>query len=92
MRRLSRMGGWPGQALLIARVVLTVGVGLCLFAGDVVDNGLSVDLCVGLAILSVATVVLVISLIHVLPIDLPAIAYATLLRRPDPPPKRSALS
>lgn len=92
MRRLFRMDGWPGQALLIAMMLLTLGVGLCLFDGDEGDNGPSVDLCVGLAMLSVATVILVIGLIHLLPIDLPAIGYATSLYRLDPPPKRSVLS
>ncbi len=92
MRRLFRMDGWSGQALLIAMVLLTLGVGLCLFDGEEGDNGMCVDLCLGLAMFSVAAVVLVIGLIHLLPIDLPAIAYATLLRRLDPPPKRSFLS
>ena len=92
MRRLFRMDGWPGQALLIAMVLLTLGVGLCLFDGAEGDNGMCVDLCLGLAMFSVAAVVLVIGLIHLLPIDLPAIAYATSLRRLDPPPKRSFLS
>lgn len=92
MRRLFRMAGWPGQALLIAMVLLTLGVGLCLFDGDEGGNGLCVDLCLGLAMFSIASVVLVIGLIHLLPIDLPAIAYATSLRRLDPPPKRPFLS
>jgi hypothetical protein len=86
------MDGWPGQALLIAMVLLILGVGLCLFDGDEGDDGMCVDLCRGLAMFSVAAVVLVIGPIHLLPIDLPAIAYATSLRRLDPPPKRSFLS
>lgn len=92
MRRISRMDGWPGQVLLITMVLLTLGVGLCLFDGDEGDNGISVDLCAGLAMLSVATIILVIGLIHCLPIDKPAIAYAVSVRRLDPPPKRSLLS
>ena len=93
MRRIFRIDGWPGQALLIAMVLVALGVGLCLFDGDEGGNGLSVDLCVGLlAMLSVATVVLVIGLIHLLSVDKPAIAYAVSLRRLDPPPKRSLLS
>ena len=83
------MDGWLGQALLIAMVLLTLGVGLCLFEGDGVDNGMSIDLCVGLAMFSVATIILVIGLTHLLSIDLPAIAYAVSVRRLDPPPKRS---
>jgi hypothetical protein len=86
------MDGWPGQALMIAMVLLTLGVGLCLFDGDGGGKGMCVDLCLGLAMFSVAAVVLVIGLIHLLPIDLPAMAYATSLRRLDPPPKRSFLS
>lgn len=92
MRRLFRMDGWPGQALLIGMVLLTLGLGLCLFDGDEGDNGMSVDLCLGLAMFSVAAVVLVISLIHLLSIDLPTIARAVSLHRLDPPPTRSFLS
>lgn len=92
MRRLFRMDCWPGQALLIAMVLLTLGVGFCLFDGDEGENGMSVDLCLGLAMFSVATAILVIGLIHLLPVDLPAIAYATSLHRLDPPPKPSFLS
>jgi len=91
MRRLFRMDGWTGQALLIATALLVLGVGLCLFDGHEGGNALCVDLCLGLAMFSVAAVVLVIGLIHLLPVDLPAIAYATSLRRLDPPPKRSFL-
>ncbi len=89
MRRLFRMDGWPGQALLLAMVLLTLGVGLCLFDGDEGDNGMCVDLCLGLAMFSVVTVVLVIGLIHLLSIDLRTIAYSVSLHRLDPPPKRS---
>ena len=92
MRRLFRMNSWPGQALLIAMVLLTLGVGMCLFDDDEGEHGMSVDLCFGLAMFSVATVILVIGLIHLLRIDLPAIGYATSLYQLDPPPKRSFLS
>ena len=92
MRRLFRMDGWPGRALLIAMALLTLGVALCLFDGDEAGNGMCVDLCLGLAMFSVAAVVLVTGVIHRLPIDLPAMAYATSLRRLDPPPKHSFFS
>lgn len=86
MRRLFRMDGWPGHVLLIAVMLLTLGVGLCLG-----NSGMCVDLCLGLAIVSVATIILVVGLIHLLSLDLPATAYAAALYRLDPPPKRSFL-
>lgn len=89
MRGQFRMDGWPGHALLIAMLLLTLGVGLCLFDGDEGANGMCVDLCLGLAMFSVATIILVVGLIHLLPLDLPATAYAVSLHRLDPPPKRS---
>lgn len=92
MRRLFRMDGWAGRALLIALTVLTLALGLCLFDDDEMANGMSVDPCVGLAIFSVALVVLVVALVYPLSIDLPYTAYAVLLYRPDPPPKLPFLS
>lgn len=91
-RRLFRMDGWSGQALLIAAMLLTLRVGSCLFDGDEGDKGASVALCLGLAMVSVATLILVVGLIHLLSIDLPAVAYTTSRRRLDPPPKGSFLS
>ena len=92
MGRLFRIDGWGGRALLIAMAVLTLAVGLCLCDDDEMANGMSVDLCLGLAIVSVAVVVLVVALIYPLSVDLPYMAYAVSLHRPDPPPKLPSLS
>jgi hypothetical protein len=92
MGRLFRMDGWAGRALLIAMAVLTLAVGLCLCDDDEMANGMSVDLCRGLAAFSGAAVVLVVALIFSLSIDLPYRAYAVSLHRPDPPPKLPFLS
>lgn len=88
MGRLFRIDGWPGRALPIALIVLTLAAGLCLCDDDEMANGMSVELCLGLAVLCVAVVVLVVALISPLSVDLPYRAYAVLLLRPDPPPRR----
>jgi hypothetical protein len=76
-------------------VVVTIAVGLCLFDGDeheTADRGASFDLCFGLAITSIAAVVLAFVSIHDLPVDPPYVVHAVPLRRLDPPPNSSSRS
>lgn len=95
MRQRLIMKSWPGRVILAAMVVATIAVGLCLFDGDehgTADSGASFDLCFGLAITSIAAVVLAFVSMHDLPVDPPYVVHAVPLRRLDPPPKSPSLS
>jgi hypothetical protein len=95
MRQRLLVNGWPGRVLLAAMVLVIIAVGLCLFHGDehgTADCGASFDLCLGLAINSVAVVVLAFVSMHDLPVDPPSLVHAVPLRRLDPPPKSLSLS
>lgn len=95
MRQALRVNTWPGSALVAAMVLLTLGIGFCLFDGDdhsAADDGVSFDLCIGLAVVSVSVVLLVFVLAHTLAIDPPYVLHVVPLHRPDPPPKAASLS
>ena len=71
-------------------VLMTIAVGLCLFDGDeheTADSGAAFDLCFGLAITSIAAVVLAFVSMHDLPVDPRNVVHAVPLRRLDSPPK-----
>ena len=89
------MHGWPGRVLLGLMVLVIVAVGLCLFHGDEhgsAHDGACLDLCSGLAITSVAMIVLAFVPIHELFVDPPYVVHAVPLHRLDPPPKSPSLS
>jgi hypothetical protein len=88
MRHQLRMDGWPGRVLLIAMVVLTVAVWLCL----VDDDEMCTHLCSGLAIFSVAIVLATLGAVQPLPGGPRCAAYVVSLHRLDPPPKSPFLS
>ena len=95
MRQRFRMQSWPGRVLLALMVLVTVAVGFCLFDGDehgTGDTGASLDLCTGLAITSVAMIVLAFVSMHELSVDPPYVIHAVPLDRLDPPPKSPSLS
>jgi hypothetical protein len=95
MRQRLLVKSWPGRVLLAAMVVVTIAAGLCLFDGDeheTADHGASFDLCFGLAITSIAAVVLAFGSLHDLPVEPPYVVHAVSLRRLDPPPKFPSLS
>jgi hypothetical protein len=73
----------------------TIAVGFCLFDGDehgTADSCASFDLCFGLAINSIAAVVLAFVSMHDLPVDPRSVVHAVPLRRLDPPPKSPSFS
>ena len=72
--------------------LLTLAVGFCLFDGDEMDEGISVDLCQAIAVFSTAVLVVASALIHPLSADPRPATYAASARRLDPPPKLSSLS
>jgi len=95
MRQRLLVNCWPGRVLLAAMVLVTIAIGLCLFDGDeheTADHGACFDLCLGLAITSVAAVVLAFVSVHDLPGDPPYLVHEVPLRRLDPPPKSPSLS
>jgi hypothetical protein len=94
MRQTFQVHRSSGRVLIAAMVLLTLGIGLCLF--DVDDHhaadGVSFDLCLGLAIVSIAVVVLTVVLVHPLVADPRYVLHAVPLHRLDPPPRSAALS
>jgi hypothetical protein len=83
---------WPGLLLAVALVVLSVGVGFCLFDGHNGHghhgtHGVSFDLCLGVALVYVATAGFTSILIHLMPLEHPLAIRALSLHAPDPPPK-----
>jgi hypothetical protein len=92
MRHHLRVNTGTGRALMIVLALLTLGVGFCLFDDDEGDHhGVSVDLCLALALFSSAVVVLAFTLVQLLPADRRAPVYAASLRRLDPPPRHLPL-
>jgi hypothetical protein len=82
------------RVFLALMVLFTVGVGFCIFDADEhgsADDGASLDLCSGLAITSVAMIVLRFVPIHELSVDPPYVVHAVPLYRLDPPPKSPSL-
>ena len=73
---------------MIVLALLTLGVGFCLFDDDEGAHGISVDLCLAIALFSTAVVVLASMRVQFLPADRPAPVRAASLRRLDPPPRR----
>lgn len=94
MRQRLFVKSWPERLLVAAMVLVTIAVGLCLFDGDehgTADSGASFDLCFGLAITSIAAVVLAFVSMHDVPVDPTYAIHAVPLRRLDPPPKSPSL-
>jgi len=95
MRENLGVNSRPARVLLVAMVLVAAGVGCCLFDGDhhgTLDNGPFLDLCSGLAIVSVAAITLAFVSIYPLPIDRRYVVHAVPLHRLDPPPKSASLS
>jgi len=95
MRQRLLLKSWFGRVFLAAMVLVTIAVGFCLCDGDeheMADSCASFDLCFGLAINSIAAVVLAFVSMHDLPVDPPGVVHAVPLRRLDPPPKSPSFS
>ena len=88
MRDQLRTDAWVGRVFLVAMVVLTVVVGLCLFD----DDDMCTNLCTGLAIFSVAIVLATLGAVQPLPGGPRCAVYVVSLQRLDPPPKSPFLS
>jgi hypothetical protein len=92
---------WSGQALLVAMVLVAGAIGFCLFDGfcffDVHEHGatghgMSLDLCAGLAIFSVAMSLVVFAQVHSVAVAPLYVAHPVFLHRLDPPPRSRSLS
>jgi hypothetical protein len=83
------LSGRAAHVLALALVVVSVCVGLCLFDGHGHDGGHSVafDLCLGLALLSVAALGFTSIVIHPIVIERPLAVRVRSFHTPDPPPK-----
>lgn len=95
MRLRVRIGTLPGRLLVAAMVLVTLGVGLCLFDADdhaTADDGVCFDLCLGLAVVSIAVFMLTFVPIHALGADPPYLLRTVLTHRIDPPPKSASLA
>jgi hypothetical protein len=88
MSRAS-LSGSPGRLLVVALVLLTAGVGLCLFDGydHHSTHGVAFDLCLGMALMSVALVTFTSMVVHPMATERPFAVRAISLNTPDPPPK-----
>jgi hypothetical protein len=77
--------------LAVMLVILTAGVGLCLFDGHGhhSEHGLGFDLCLGLAMFAVPMFGVVSLLIHAVAIEGLLAVRAIARHAPDPPPKLS---
>lgn len=89
-RRL--FSGRARQVLALTLVLLSVGVGLCLFDGPAHDHDgpkhtVAPDLCFGCALVSVAGIGFTSMLIHPMPLERPLVVRPASLHTPDPPPK-----
>ena len=94
MRQTFQVNRCPGRVLIAAMALLTLGIGFCLFDGDDHDavDSVAFDLCLGLAIVSIAVAVLTVVLVHSLVVDPPYVVHAISLHGLDPPPKSALLS
>ena len=76
-------------------VLTTLAAGLCLLHrdehGTASDASASFDFCLGLALMSVAVVILGFVRVYPLPADAPSTLHPVPLHLPDPPPKSGVL-
>jgi hypothetical protein len=93
-------GRWFWRAAAMTVVVLTLGIGFCLFDGvpgathhhQGVSPHLSQGLCCGLLVSGAALTLLALGAMSSVVVESPPAVYVTSLRGIDPPPKRLALS
>ena len=87
--RQALLSGRAGYVLVLALVFVSACVGLCLFDGHGHHggHGVTFDLCLWLALLSVAALGFTSMLIHPVVIERPLAVRIRSLHTPDPPPK-----
>lgn len=81
---------WPGRIAALGLILLTLGIGLCLFHGDEFGPAGHVsppDLCNGLALFSFAMTFLALAAVGRVSPRPAELAHIPSIRRPDPPPR-----
>ena len=88
--RSPLVAGWPGRIAAIGLVLLTLGIGFCLFDGDEfgpAGHGSAVDVCNGLALFSFAITLLALAVVGgICPRPAERVNNPS-IRRLDPPPR-----
>ena len=88
--RSRLVAGWPGRIAALGLVLLTLGIGLCLFDGDESDQAGHVsllDLCNGFALFSFAMTLLALAGVGRVSPNPADLVHPASIRRLDPPPR-----
>lgn len=81
---------WPGRIAALGLVLLTLGIGLCLFDGNEfgpAGHVSAVDMCNGLALFSFAITLLALAAIGRISPRPAELVHIPSIRRLDPPPR-----
>jgi hypothetical protein len=88
--RSQLVAGWPGRISALGLVLLTLGIGLCLFDGDEFDqsgHASPLDLCNGFALFSFAITLLALAAVGRVSTTPAELIHPASIRRLDPPPR-----
>lgn len=88
--RSQLVAGWPGRIATVGVILLTLGIGLCLFDGDEFDPAghvSPVDLCNGLALFSFAITLLALAAVGRIAPRSAEVVHIPSIRSLDPPPR-----
>lgn len=88
--RSQLVAGWPGRIAAVGLILLTLGIGLCLFDGDEfgpAGHGSALDVCNGLALFSLATMLVGPAALGRISPHPAAHVHVPSIRRLDPPPR-----
>jgi hypothetical protein len=88
--RSQLVAGWPGRIAAVGLILLTLGIGLCLFDGDEfgpAGGGSALDMCHGLALFSFAVTLLALAVVGRVSPCPAELVHIPSLRRLDPPPR-----
>lgn len=88
--RSQLVAGWPGRLAALGLVLLTLGIGLCLFDGDEfgpAGHVSPVHMCSGLALFSFGATLLALAAVGRVSPAPAELVYLPSIRRLDPPPR-----
>ena len=86
--RSQLVAGWPGRIAAVGLILLTLGIGFCLFDGDEFGgHGSALDVCNGLALFSLATMLVGPAALGRISPHPAAHVHVPSIRRLDPPPR-----
>jgi len=88
--RSQLIASWPGRIGAVGLILLTLGIGFCLFDGDEfgpAGHGSAVDMCNGLALFSFAITLLALAAVGRISPRPAELVHIPSIRRLDPPPR-----